>query len=83
MKRPTMKPGTVQCFYGKPERNESEDVCYQWGGDGATKRHANALAHLLGFEGRNASALKTAFAEYGFDISTLRISIAVLPPKEG
>ena len=58
-----MKPGVVQCFYGPPERNEPDDVCYQWGGHGATKRHANALAHLLGFEGRDASAVKARILE--------------------
>lgn len=80
MRRPAMRPGVVQCFYGVPERREPKDICYQWGGGGATKRHANALAFLVGFSGQRAEDVAAKFAEYGFDINTLRISVSVNRP---
>jgi hypothetical protein len=76
-RRPAKRAGTVQAFYGPPERNDAPDMVYQWGGGGATKRHALALAYLLGFESRRSEDVAAKFAEYGFDITTLRVSVDV------
>lgn len=76
-RRPAQRPGTVQAYYGPPERGENPDLVYQWGGGGATSRHALALAYLIGFENRSCEEVAAKFAEYGLDITTLRVSVQI------
>lgn len=77
-----MKPGTVQIFYGPEARGEPPEICVQYGGSGASKRHGNALLSLIfgdaAFMGTRDWEARCK--EYGFDITTLRISIDVMKP---
>lgn len=41
------KPGEVIVHYGRLP-GDNPDIIYSWGGAGATKRHSNTLAYLLG-----------------------------------
>ena len=47
MRRPSMKPGVVQIYYGPERRGEPPELCVQYGGSGAGKRHGNALLSLI------------------------------------
>jgi hypothetical protein len=41
------KPGEVIVHYGRLP-GDNPDIIYSWGGAGATKRHSNVIAHILG-----------------------------------
>jgi hypothetical protein len=40
---PALKPGMLRIYYGKTDRYEAPDVCYQWGGAGASKCDSHLL----------------------------------------
>ena len=46
-RRKDAKPGELIAYYGKLP-HDNPDICYAWGGDGATKRHGNLLAMMFG-----------------------------------
>lgn len=83
MRRPPMKPGTVQIFYGPESRGEPPEICVQYGGAGAGKRHGNALLSLIFGDAvfMGTRDWEARCKEYGFDITTLRISIDVTKPS--
>lgn len=82
MRKPPMKPGVVQVYYGPESRGEPPEICVQYGGSGAGKRHGNALLSLIFGDAMLFSnrELEARFNEAGFDITTLRISISVKKP---
>lgn len=41
------KPGQLLVYYGKLPHSDP-DICYAWGGDGASKYDGNFLSHVLG-----------------------------------
>lgn len=83
MRRPPMKPGAVQIFYGPESRGEPPELCVQYGGSGAGKRHGNALLSLIFGDAVlfGTKAWEARCKEAGFDITTLRISIEVEKPN--
>ncbi len=46
-RRKTAKPGELLAYYGQLP-GDNPDICYAWGGGGATKRHGNLLATMFG-----------------------------------
>lgn len=78
-RRPAMMPGTVQVYYGPESRGEPPEICVQYGGGGAGKRHGNALLSLIFGDAvvLGTRDWESRCKEYGFDITTLRISIEV------
>lgn len=85
-----MKPGVLRLFYGKADRHDNPQVCYQWGGSGADKCDAHLLHSVFasprleicyGDEREKhgpykfGSSLIEEFEKRGYDISTLKFSI--------
>lgn len=46
-RKPPMKRDTCHVYYGTTSDGDGPDVCLQWGGGAATKRHSNMLHWLL------------------------------------
>lgn len=82
---PVARPGELRVGWGVAERGDSEDVCYVWGGEGASKSDAYLLHNAIGSSRFSPSferprytvepSLLEELAERGYDLSTLRISI--------
>ena len=86
--RKKAKPGEVLFFFGRLAGEDRPDHVGVWGGDGATKRHSNAV--MYGFTGARLEADATRqtgwkfgnsfLAELeaaGFDTTTIEFSIRV------
>lgn len=80
-RRRTAKPGQLIAYYGKIDG--SEDICYAWGGDGASKADSHLIHGMFsGYEyrkhGRSPSphdGYLEALEARGYDLTTLRFSI--------
>lgn len=71
------KPGHIVARWGKPDRWNSPDLCYAWGSraqkpDGRVLMRALEEAEV--FEGRS---LREELELRGYDLTTLRFSIAL------
>ncbi len=88
--RKKAKPGEVLFFFGRLAGEDKPDHIGMWGGDGATKRHSNAV--MYGFTGQRLEAdttrhtgwklgnsFLTALDAAGFDTTTIEFSIRVKP----
>ena len=73
---PTAKPGELKACYGRAERGDTPDLCYVWGGDGASSPDGRVLCEALEnvhvFDGKS---LRQELEARGYDIKTLRFSI--------
>lgn len=82
------KPGEVLFFFGRLAGEDSPDHVGMWGGEGATKRHSNAVMH--GFTGARLEDDQTRCTGWkfgnsfladldaaGFDTATIEFSIRV------
>lgn len=86
------KPGEVLFFYGRL-RDDNPDHIGMWGGEGATKRHSNAV--MYGMTGPRIEADATGGRGWkfgnsfladldaaGFDTKTIEFSIRIKKPAE-
>ncbi len=82
-REPTPKPGVLEVRYGKM-RHDFPDLLYVNGGQGSAR--ADALVLSYAFEDvpvHNGKTLRQVLIERGYDITTLRFSIARTPtPQE-
>jgi hypothetical protein len=86
------KPGEVLFFFGRFAGEGKPDHVGMWGGEGATKRHSNAV--MYGFTGpriqddqtrpigwKFGNSLLADLEAAGFDIETIEFSIRVKTPN--
>ncbi len=87
MRRPSVKPGQLHMYWGREARGERPDVIYH-SGDGVSRRDRALLHYMLGsqrleFNGEKgydfAPSLFDELVARGYDLTTLRFSIAKLP----
>ena len=73
----TAKPGQLVAAYGRDDCGNI-DLQYAWGGGGAQKPDARVLSFaiegVLVFDGK---CLRDVLIERGYDITTLKISVAL------
>jgi hypothetical protein len=78
----TAKPRQLVAAYGKGD-DSSHDIQYAWGGSGASKPDARCLSTAIEeaiiHDGR---CLREVLEERGYDITTLKFSIDLLPASE-
>jgi hypothetical protein len=86
------KPGEVLFFFGRLAGDDRPDMVGMWGGDGATKRHSNAV--MYGFTGpriqddqtrptggKFGNSFLADLESAGFDTTTIEFSIRVKTPN--
>jgi hypothetical protein len=82
-RRPTVKDGELKLFYGKYEKNDSDDVVTMWGdGAGHNGRDSNLLMDIFCNERPGTFldpstrlSLIEELENRGYDLSTLKFSI--------
>jgi hypothetical protein len=91
--RKKAKPGEVLFFFGRLVGEATGDHIGMWGGEGATKRHSNAVMH--GFTGpriqddqtrptgwKFGNSFLADLEAAGFDTKTIEFSIRVKTPNQ-
>lgn len=86
------KPGEVLFFFGRLAGEDKPDHVGMWGGEGATKRHSNAV--MYGFTGpriqddqtrptgwKFGNSFLVDLEAAGFDTATIEFSIRVKTPN--
>jgi hypothetical protein len=90
--RRNAKPGEVLFFFGRLAGEDKPDHVGMWGGEGATKRHSNAV--MYGFTGQRIQDDQTQKTGWkfgnsflgdleaaGFDTKTIEFSIRIKMPN--
>lgn len=73
---PVAKPGEVIARWGRPGPDETPDLVYAWGADGACKSDARMVSDALErCEVMDERGLRAELEKRGYDITTLRFSI--------
>lgn len=74
------KPRQLVAAYGKGD-DASLDIQYAWGGKGASSPDARCLSNALeGVVVHGGMTLRELLIERGYDITTLKFSVELLPP---
>jgi len=92
LRKPSIKSGELQIYWGRPNRRDSPDICYAWCGDSSMRADTRLLHNYLGaelpdpfvmpiFSKMNPSLFKELEAR-GYDITTIKFSIHKRQPKE-
>ena len=73
---PAAKPGQLVAKWGRPDPGERPDVCYVWGGQGASSPDARVLSYALEVAPVHmGKTLRQELETRGYDLTTLRFSI--------
>lgn len=81
-RQPSAKPRQLKAQYGKEQHSDRPELLYVWGGAGASSPDARVLGRALEdvpvFDGK---PLTQVLIDRGYDITTLRFSIELLPEQ--
>ncbi|UWR74105.1 hypothetical protein [Phaeobacter inhibens] len=70
------KTGQLRAGWGRPERGAEPDLCYAWGGGGASKSDSRLICNALEQAGTSSGkTLREELEARGYDIATLKFSI--------